>query len=141
MKRPKADPYSLGDTADEARATPQGPIRDQAWDVTERRGLFVINILPRNLLDGAEIENLHGELGSYFGRKSAPKVIFDMQCVYHLSSAALGMFVNLKTTIEGSGGAMRLCNVRSELQQIFKLTKLHKVLKIKESVDAAAASF
>ena len=64
----------------------------------------------------------------------------DMHGVEHMSSAALGFLLQLKATVEGQGGKMCLANLRDELKQIFMITKLNKVLPIKESVDAAAAA-
>jgi len=42
--------------------------------------------------------------------------------------------------IEGGGGKFRLAGVREDLQKVFTITKLDKVLTIKENVTAAKAS-
>jgi anti-sigma B factor antagonist len=138
----KPDPYKIqGDASGQGQApsTRSDPI-DPKFDVLDRRGILVITLLKSNVLDSHEIESLGTELQNFLSKKPAAKVVLDLHGVQHLSSAALGMLLSLKSRIESTGGALRLANVRDELQEIFKLTKLHKVLTIKESVDAAAAS-
>ena len=135
----KPDPYDLGQSSEPKRVEPKRR-SEPRFDALERRGLHVITLLDRDVLDAHEIEELGSELNAYCKKKHGAKVILDMQCVRHLSSAALGMLLVLKSTTEGNGGALRLANVTPEIQKIFKMTKLHKVLIVKESVEAAAAS-
>ena len=135
----ESDPYSL-DPAELRRAAQAHPI-DPAFDVQDRRGMLVIMLLRSRMVDGRELETLRQDLIDYVSKMHGAKVILDMQAVHHMSSAALGLLLSLKTTIEGNGGAICLCNVRDDLKQIFKIMKLQRVLPIKESVDAAAASF
>ena len=136
----KPDPYKIDDTT----AAPPGAAgpRDinPSFDVRENRGVYVVTLLRSEMLDQHEIDTFGGDLERYFAKKQRAKVILDMHGVHHLSSAALGMLLTLKTTIESTGGALRLAGIRDDLLQVFKLTKLHKVLKIKENVSAAMAS-
>lgn len=141
----KADPYSVDNAA--GPPTKGGPpaavsmrTGDPVFDVQEDRGIHVVTLLRGQVLDAREIETLGTNLRNYFANKQRAKVVLDMQAVHHLSSAALGMLVMLKNSIEGSGGALRLAGVREDLQKIFTMTKLHKVLVIKDNVNAAKAS-
>ena len=63
-----------------------------------------------------------------------------MQGVQYLSSAALGMLLTLRTAIDSNGGALRLANVKDDIQMVFKITKLDKLITIKENTIAAIAS-
>ena len=144
----KPDPYAVDSAAAApgAKAPGGSPASssmrtgDPAFDVQEDRGIHVVTLLRGQVLDASEIETLGANLKNYFATKQRAKVVLDMQAVHHLSSAALGMLVMLKTTIEGGGGALRLAGVRADLQEIFKITKLHKFLMIKDNVSAAKAS-
>ena len=144
----KHDPYAIDSAAAAPGAIAQAGspasssmrTGDPAFDVLEDRGIHVVTLLRGQILDASEIETLGASLKNYFAKKPRAKVVLDMQAVHHLSSAALGMLVMLKNTIEGGGGALRLAGVREDLQEIFKITKLHKFLMIKDNVSAAKAS-
>jgi len=136
----KPDPYRV-DTGAAPKASGGAPRAiNPSFDVLENRGIHVVTLLRGEMLDAHEIETLGAELQNYFKKKPRAKVVLDMHGVRHLSSAALGMLISLKTAIEGSGGQLVLAGLRDELYQIFKMTKLHKVLSIKENVNAATAS-
>ena len=143
----KADPYAVDNSAASAPQTPGGPppavsmrTGEPAFDVLEDRGIHVVTLLKGQILDAREIETLGVNLRSYFANRQRAKVVLDMNAVHHLSSAALGMLVMLKSTIEAGGGKFRLAGVREDLQKVFSITKLDKVLTIKENVTAAKAS-
>jgi len=141
----KPDPYAVDNSA--APPAPGGPppaasmrTGDPTFDVQEDRGIHVVTLLRSQILDAREIETLGTNLRGYFANKQRAKVVLDMTAVHHLSSAALGMLVMLKSTIEGGAGKFRLAGVREDLQKVFTITKLDKVLTIKENVTAAKAS-
>lgn len=142
MSTRKPDPYKLDDAASGGKkAAFAGPPRGEArFDVLEKRGIHIVTLLQANVLDAHEIQELGDDLNKFVARKHAMKVVVDMGGVQHLSSSALGMLITLKSTIEGYGGAVRLANVKDNLKEIFKMTRLDKVIQIKDNVDAAAAS-
>ena len=110
------------------------------FDVLEQRGVFIITLLNAEILDAHEIDHLGDDLQKFVDGKRSAKIVIDMQGVQFLSSAALGMLLTVRTAIDSSGGALRLANVRDDIQEVFKITKLDKVLTIKENTSAAIAS-
>ena len=64
-----------------------------------------------------------------------------MASINHLSSAALGMLVTLKSNSDAAGGRLCLSGIQHDLMKIFKLTKLNKVLEIHESAVMNLESF
>lgn len=136
----KPDPYAV-DTGTAKTAGGGAPRAiNPSFDVLENRGIQVVTLLRSQMLDAHEIETLGTDLQNCFKKKQRAKVVLDMHGVQHLSSAALGMLISLKSTIESTGGKLVLAGLRDDLYQIFKITKLHKVLTIKENVNAAMAS-
>ena len=102
--------------------------------------VHVVRITQSDVLDAFEIEQLKGELETFVTGLPDPRVVLDLGNVAHLSSSALGMLVAMKSSTEGRSGALALANVRPELLEIFKLTRLDKVLAIHDGVDPAVAS-
>jgi anti-sigma B factor antagonist len=143
----KPDPYGIdggplksASTGDAVPASSGQRAGDPAFDVNEDRGIHVITLLRGKILDAREIETLGANLRNYFAKRQRSKVVLDMQAVNHLSSAALGMLVMLKSAVEGGGGKFALAGVHADLMEVFKMTKLHKVLAMKDNVNAAKAS-
>jgi anti-anti-sigma factor len=132
--------YELDPNTPDALKPGLGAPINPRFDVIDRRGIQVITLLHTHVLDSHEIDQLGGELRKHLAKHPGTKVIFDLHGVQHLSSAALSLFIILNTQITSTGGAMRLCGLRDEIHQVFKLTKLDKVVKIKKTVDEAAAS-
>ncbi|UCD75026.1 MAG: STAS domain-containing protein [Phycisphaerales bacterium] len=100
----------------------------------------MITLAPSEMLDAHYIEKLGDEIYHHVKTIEAPRLVIDLENVRHMSSAALGMLIALKKVTDRQGGRICLANVRDDLVQVFKLTKLHKVLKIHGSIDKAVKS-
>lgn len=68
-------------------------------------------------------------------------LILDLGDVNHMNSIAIGHVVGLHTSYAGRGGAMRLCNLTTRIQNILVITKLGMVFEVYENERAALASF
>jgi anti-sigma B factor antagonist len=138
------DPYGVESGSDkvvEVSADQTTQAAPGAFEAKVVDGAHVIAFSQTEMLDAYDIEKQGDAVYRHIKRFDAPKVVIDLGNVQHMSSAALGMLVALRTVIETKkGGQLRLANLRDDLLQIFKLTKLHKVLKIHEGVDEALAS-
>ena len=137
----KHEPYGLDQrTGGEERVGSRQTNLGSRFDVLDQRGVYIITLLNAEILDAHEIDQLGDDLQKFVGGKRSAKVVIDMQGVRFLASAALSMLLTVRTVIDSNGGALRLANVRDDLQQVFKITKLDKVLTIKENTNAAIAS-
>ena len=101
------------------------------------RGSHVITIDGADTLDAYEVESLGDDIYKHLETLDAPKVVIDLGNVDHLSSAALGMLIALRAVVEKGGGVLCVANVSSDLQALLKMTKLHKVIKIYDSLKEA----
>lgn len=66
-----------------------------------------------------------------------PCVVFDLSQVELFDSSAMGAFFGFQKNIQGWGGRMRLANLSTKLQQIFKVTKTENSFSIYATVDDA----
>ena len=137
----KQEPYGLDQGAGgEHRVGGRQSNLGSRFDVLEQRGVYIITLLDAEILDAHEIDQLGDDLQKFVGGKQSAKVVLDMQGVRFLSSAALSMLLIVRSTIDSNGGALRLANVNENIQEVFKITKLDKVITIKENTSAAIAS-
>ncbi len=140
----KPDPYALDASQPGAAPggeAPAGPGGAASRITTEVKGnVHIVTFSQNDVLDAFEIEELGNEIKRYVEGIDTPRVVINLAPVAHLSSAALGMLISTKTSCDARGGGVCLANVRDDLKQIFRLTNLHKLLRIHESTDAAVQS-
>ena len=137
VEAPAARPPADAPSSD---APPHAGAASARFSSELRNGIHLITFSRGDVLDAYYIEQLGDDLAAFAQTVETPRLVIEMDKVNHLSSAALGMLVTLKSTVEGRGGKICLANLRDELWKIFKLTKLHKVLKIHDSTEAAVNS-
>jgi anti-sigma B factor antagonist len=58
------------------------------------------------------------------------QLVLDFSDVRHFSSALLAVLIELNKRIKATKGRLVLCGLRSELQEVFVVTKLNGTLKI-----------
>jgi len=92
-------------------------------------------------LDEANITEIGQALASIIEAKHQPKLLLDFQNVDHLSSAALGMLINVNQKIKLQSGELRLVNIKPQIYEVFVITKLNKLFKIMPDRSEALASF
>ena len=104
------------------------------------RGVHVILIDKANTLDAYEVEAVGDQIYEFLEDLIAPKVVIDLGSVDHLSSSALGMLIALRAVVEKDGGVLCVANISDDLQALLKMTKLHKVIKIYNSLKEAVGN-
>jgi anti-sigma B factor antagonist len=104
-------------------------------------GVHIIEFSRSDVLDAQYIEQLGDEIYRHLKPVEQPRVVVDLHNVRFLSSSALGMLVALrKVVVERKGGKMGIANVAPEIRQVFKMTKLHKVLNLQDTTEKAVRS-
>ncbi len=104
-------------------------------------GADVVEFNRPNVVDEAEIKQAGDEIYHYLKERDRIKLVLDFHRVQHLSSAALGMIVALNKVIGQRTGQLRVAAVNDDIQKVFKLTRLHKLVKITTTADDAIESF
>jgi len=69
------------------------------------------------------------------------KVVLDLGNVTWVNSSGLGAMIAAFTSLNKSGGDLRLANITDKIESLFLITQLVKVFKTYESVDRAVASY
>ena len=64
-------------------------------------------------------------------------LVVDLGELTYVSSMGLRSFVALGKTLQGKGGALRLCRLNGLVKQVFEITGLSQIFPIYESVEAA----
>ena len=109
--------------------------------VTRQDGIDCVQFLDRNILDEPMIQTIGEELGRLIAEAPHPKVLIDFEAVEHLSSAALGMLINVSNKSKDQGGQLRLSSIDPLIYEVFTITKLDKLFQIHKTASEAIASF
>ena len=104
-------------------------------------------------VDGVTVLNLSGRITLGDGTKILRKLIRDtlaaskkhillnMAEVFYIDSSGLGELVSAFTTVKNSGGQLKLLNLKSRVQDLMQLTRMHMIFDIYTDERTALASF
>ena len=109
--------------------------------VTEEKGIRIIEFTNSKILDEANIAEIGNTLGAIIDENENPKLLLDFSTVDHLSSAALGMLINVNNRVRQKNGQLRLANIKPQIFEVFVITKLNKLFKILPTRTEALANF
>jgi len=109
---------------------------------TEARGdVTIVNFTDRKILDDNNIQEIGEELFDLVDKHYKIKLLLDFDNVEYLSSAALGKLITLNKKVAEEDGDLKLCGIRPQIYEVFKITKLNKLFDIYEDQDRALKRF
>jgi len=114
---------------------------DSRLVVHQEGDVTVIEFLDRNILEESSIQQISDEMLELIAKHDHPKLLINFENVDHLSSAALGTLIRANTKVTQKKGQVRLCNISSQIYEVFVITKLYKLFEIDKSVEEATRKF
>lgn len=109
--------------------------------VIQQKDIRIVEFTNNKILDEANIVEIGQTLVSLVDERDYPRLLLDFATVDHLSSAALGMLINISNRIKKKNGQLRLANIKPQILEVFVITKLNKLFRILPTRDEALASF
>jgi anti-sigma B factor antagonist len=109
--------------------------------VTRQKDVQIVEFTNNRILDEGNISEIGATLGSLIDEAGPPKLLLDFANVDHLSSAALGMLINVNNRIKQKNGQLRLTNIKPQIFEVFVITKLNKLFRILPTRPEALGSF
>ena len=110
-------------------------------NVSDHKDVKVVDFVENKILDEANIAEIGQQLTALVEAKDRPKVLLDFHNVEHLSSAALGLLINVNNRVKNQSGQLRLANIKPQIMEVFEITKLNKLFKILPTRADALASY
>jgi len=108
--------------------------------INEVDDVAVVHFRNRRIVEDLNIQELGQELFQLVETDQRKKLVLNFSSVDFLSSAALGKLITLDKKVKAHSGALKLCCIRSEIFEVFKITKLDRLFDIrKDEADALAA--
>jgi anti-sigma B factor antagonist len=109
--------------------------------VAETEGVTVVTFLASKMLDEEEIQELGDQLFELVEKEQRRRLILDFHNVEALPSGALAKLFKLKKKLTSLHGTLKLCSIRPELFEVFRITRLDTVFEIYPDTQSAASSF
>ncbi len=108
--------------------------------IVEDGNVVVVSFTDVAILDETSIKEIGDELENIVKAKEKINLIINFTNVDYLSSAVLGRLVKIYKAVKLSSGKMLLCNIKNNILQVFKITKLDKMFEIFPDQDKAVKS-
>jgi anti-sigma B factor antagonist len=109
--------------------------------ITDQGGVKMVEFADRKILDELTITQIGEQIAELVKAAPGVKLLLNFKNVEHLSSAALGMLIEKDKEIRQGQGRLKLSNIRPQILEVFKITKLNKLFDIHETAEAAIQSF
>jgi anti-sigma B factor antagonist len=109
--------------------------------VTPIKDVVVVEFTNNKILDESVLEEIRSTLNRLVDAASVPKLLLDFGHVDHMTSAALGLLINLDKSVKHKNGQLRLSNIKPQIMEVFVTTKLNKVFRIFANRAEAMESF
>jgi anti-sigma B factor antagonist len=109
--------------------------------VTPIKDYVVVEFTNNKILDESVLEEIRNTLSRLVDAASVPKLLLDFVHVDHMTSAALGLLINVNKGVKDKNGQLRLCNIKPQIFEVFVTTKLNKVFRVLPSRAEAMESF
>lgn len=104
-------------------------------------GVSVVEFVDRKILEELSIKEIEDELSQLIESEPGIRLLLNFHNVDHLSSAALGTLITLNKKIKEQSGAMKLSDINRQIFEVFKITRLHRVFDIHDTIDEAMSGF
>ncbi|VTR96880.1 STAS domain-containing protein [Tuwongella immobilis] len=115
--------------------------RKRRLDVEDHGDIAVVTFIDNKIIDEQNINAIGEDLVRLVEELGRRKILLNFSRVEFLSSAALGKLINLNRKLQGVKGTLVLCGISKEISEVFKITRLDKLFKIKATESEALASF
>ena len=117
------------------------PARRRRLEVEDIGDIAVVQFVDKKILDEQNIQMIGDDLFRLVDELGRRKVLLNFTNVEFMSSAALGKLITLHRKLQAVQGKLVLCKITKEILDVFKITKLDKILEIKTDEQSGLQAF
>lgn len=103
----------------------------------EKIGELTVVTVKQDSLDARSAKEFQDDLNGVITDKA--QILLDMNNVEFVDSAGLGTIVATLKRLRASGGDLTICCVQKTVRALFELVRMHRLVEIHETRDAAVA--
>jgi anti-sigma B factor antagonist len=102
--------------------------------------IYVASFENDNRFNALNTEPVKGELNKIFDTPES-KLILNLEGINFIDSSGFGVFLSVMKTATINHGQFKICNIKKEVMDLFKLLQLHNVFDIYNNLDDCMKSF
>lgn len=110
-------------------------------EVSSEGSVSVVRFKDQKILNEDTIQELGQELADVVTSGDHKQLLLNFENVEFLSSAALGKLISVKKKAAANDTVLKLCSIKHEIFEVFKITNLDRVFDICETQAEALAKF
>jgi anti-sigma B factor antagonist len=111
-------------------------------NIVDRQDVVMVTFNNVKILDESVIRQIGSEFEKLTTEAAAErKLLLNFDRVTFMSSAMIGQIMKLYKQTKADGIAMKLCSIDPAILEVFKITRLDKLLDIKKTEADALAAF
>ena len=107
----------------------------------KKDNIHIVLFKDKKILDDTILDEIKTEINRLLGATPGQDVLLDFSQVEFMSSAMLGLLGQLHRKVGTAKGRLKMCSIRPEIFQVFKLTNLDKLFSIHPDAATALAKF
>jgi anti-sigma B factor antagonist len=102
--------------------------------------VLVVKLTGTNRLNALITEAVKENLLEYYNKPNV-NLVFDLEGITFIDSSGFGVFLTAMKAANNNYGQFKICNVNSDVMELFKLLQLHHVFEIYDKLDPCLKSF
>ena len=102
--------------------------------------ILVVSLKDSQRFNALIAEPVKVQLLEYFTKPNT-NLVFDLQGISFIDSSGFGVFLSIMKAANNNYGQFKICNVNSEVLELFKLLQLHHVFEIYDELNPCLESF
>jgi anti-sigma B factor antagonist len=102
--------------------------------------IIVVRFENVNRFNALIAEPVKGQLKQFYEQPNT-KLILNLEDIDFIDSTGFGVFLSIMKTANNNYGYFKICNIHSDVMELFKLLKLHNVFEIYNTLDDCVSSF
>jgi len=103
-------------------------------------GVIIVRFDNVNRFNALIADPVKEQLKGYFS-KSNSKLILNLEGIDFVDSTGFGVFLSIMKTANNNYGFFKICNITTEVMELFKLLQLHNVFEIYNTLEDCIKSF
>ena len=115
--------------------------RRRRLEVEDSGDVAVVQFVDKKILDEQNIQIIGEQLFDLVEGQGKKKILLNFGNVEFLSSAALGKLITLHRKLQAVQGKLILCKIAKDILDVFKITKLDRILSIKDDEQQGLQAF
>jgi anti-sigma B factor antagonist len=102
--------------------------------------ILVVRLRDSKRLSALIAEPVKEQLLEYFNKVNT-RMVFDLQGISFIDSSGFGVFLSALKAANNNYGQFKICNVNTDVMELFKLLQLHHVFEIYNELNPCLESF